>query len=292
MRITSRRSRLLQGCLFVILASLVGSACNAKTTETNTGAKEPPAQAQWKQYAEIADRPAVKLNWRDRPSPPKGFTEAEMDTFAKLEVGLIEKSISTKVASMGPGDAVDYVTDDLLTTTKDTYVREAAGVLEGENAWQWFLASLFDGARVEPAKIVRVDWDATRLIAELDDGTPAPVLKLTLQVFVVHTFGPKAHPRNIVVRRAVALRGFRPNGGPAWWPVLSTFTEPFGNDGCALKESVLRPLRAAKYVKKDLGALKKAWAAEGVAPIGETTKLDAKAAREYEAFCAAHPNGA
>lgn len=271
--------------LLVIVVALIGSACSADPKPT-------AAEVQWQKYAKIAEKPAVELEWRDRPDAPKGFTSKDMDTFAKTAVGLIEKGINAEVAHKSPDDAVDFVLDDLLSATKDDYTSAVRSNAYSEQGWQWFVASLYKGELAKPAKIIRVDWDTETVASELDDGTPSRYLSLSLQAFVVYPFGSAESPRNVVVRRMVKLNGFRPNGGPAWWPVLSTDTTPFGNDGCALiEDSTLLPLKKAKDIQSDLTDLQKAWDTKGVTPLGKVTKPDPKEIKKAKATCAARPEG-
>lgn len=285
-----RNMHLLKG---VVLATLIGLTTSACGTQPATPAAT-PAQAQWAQYAKIADRPAVKLDWRDHPAAPKGFTDKDMDTFAKIEVSLISKSFSQKVAQMSPDDAIAYVMTDLTPATEYDYTSRLPKEIPGKHSWEWFLASLYKDNLTEPSKIIRVDWNTETRPGKLDDGTPSRYLNLTLQVFAVQTLGPKDHPRNIIVSRAVRLSGFKPNGGPAWWPGFSSKTFPYGNDGCALGEdSTLRPLRTVKYLKEDLVSLRKALAVKGVPAWRDRDfkKSEPKAIKAAAAFCAKHKDG-
>lgn len=285
MRIKSSRSPMPRRVLLVIIVALIGSACSADPKPT-------AAEVQWQKYEKITDTPEVELDWRTRPDAPEGFTSKDMDTFAKTEVALIEKAISTEVAHKAPDDAADFVLDDLLTATKDDYVSAVRANAYDKQGWQWFVASLYKGELVKPAKVIRVDWETDTQVGKLADNTVARYLSLSLQVFVVYPFGPADDPRNVVVRRMVKLNGYRPNGGPAWWPSLRTDTTPFGNDGCALiADSTLRPFKTAKHIKADHADLKKAWDTKGVAPVAKSTRPDPKEVKKAKAECAAHPNG-
>lgn len=292
MRLANLRLPLFRTIAVAAVVALASSACGgAPAKPDRSGVTQ--VQAKWQKYAEIAARPAVKLDWRDRPNPPAGFTNSDMDAFAKREVVLIQRSSSAKVSRLAPDKAVDYVTAGLDYTTTRDYVSSIPPSAAGKKPWQWFLASLYKEDLLGPSKVIRVDWSTQTVADHLDNGTPARVLRLTLQVFVVHTFGPKANPRNVIVRRAVRLAGFRPTAGPAWWPALASQTLPYGNDGCALAEdSTLRPLHTAKYLQEDLTALGKDLGREGVIPIADkNVKPDPKAEKEATAFCAAHPGG-
>lgn len=295
MSISSIHNSLVRTAVLVAALGLAISACgDGGGGEKPSKPRDTAAQTQWKTYAKAVAGPAVKLDWRDRPDAPAGFTGKDMDTFAKAEVALIEKSISPEVADMAPDDAQDFVLSGLLSRTRDNYLANVPKSPKGKHAWEWYVASMYKAEVSEPTKVIRVDWDTNTTMGTLDNGERAPYLSLTLQVFFVHTFGPKDHPRPVVVRRAVQLSGYQPNGGPAWWPSLITSTTPFGNDGCALAEdSTLRPLRGAKYLKADFKNLRKALDTKGVSPLtGKITKPNRDAAQKFAAFCAAHPNGA
>lgn len=284
------RMPLLRLVVLAIGVTLACSSCGGAEPEK----KVTPVQAQWSQYAKIADAPEAKLDWKDRPDAPKGFTSRNMDTFAKAEVALIKKSISPKVGRMSPDDAVDYVLGDLLPASKDDYVSKIPNNPQGRHTWEWYVASMFVDEPIAPPKVIRVDWDTSTKANKLDDGTTAPVLNLTLQVFVAHTFGPADQPRNVIVRRAVQLSGFKPNGGDGYWPGLGTSTTAYGNDGCLLADtSQLRPLRGAKFLKADAKDLEKALAVTGVTDLSRiTADDDPDAKKDFAAFCAAHPDGA
>lgn len=291
MRIRSRRTPLFASLVLALGIALVASACSENSNEPAPQATANAAQIQWKKFADIADKPEIKLDWRTRPDPPSGFTSKDMDTFAKSEVALIEKAISADVGHMKPDDAVDYVLADLPTGTRADYQSTIPSNPAGKRGWEWYLASLYKRDVAASSKIIRVDWATDTTAGALDDGTPSRYLNLSLQVFIAHDFGPVDHPRNVLVRRTVRLSGYKPNGGPDWWPSLTTTTSPFGNNGCALNEdSTLVPLEGAKYLKKDIAGLQKAWKVEGVAPLGKVTKPDPETAKKYEAICAANNN--
>lgn len=274
----------------------VALACGAcsEASDSSPGRRPSAAEQQWQQYAKVAATPAATLGWKDRPATPAGFTDTDMDTFAKAEVALIKKSIDPKVGRMSPDDAIDYVLADLPPQTVADYTSKVPKNPTGKHAWEWYLASMFTDQPTAPPKVIRVDWDTSTRADKLDNGTTAPVLNVTLQVFVVHTFGPADKPRNVIVRRAVQLSGFRPNGGDGYWPGLGTSTTAYGNDGCLLADtSQLRPLRGAKYLKADAKDLKKALAATGASDLSRTaSEEDPEAEKDFTAFCAAHPDGA
>lgn len=271
-------------------------ACGACSGSSDSSPDRQPSAAEqpWQQYAKVAGTSDATLGWKDRPDAPAGFTDADVDTFAKAEVALIKKSIDPQVGRMSPNDAVDYVLADLPPETRTDYTSRVPKNPTGKHAWEWYLASMFADEPIAPPKVIRVDWDTSTRTDKLDNGTTAPVLNVTLQVFVAHTFGPADKPRNVIVRRAVQLSGFKPNGGAGYWPGLGTSTTAYGNDGCLLADaSQLRPMRGAKYLKADARDLKKALADTGVSDLSRVASDDdLKADEDFAAFCATHGGGA
>jgi hypothetical protein len=289
----SARPTVLRLVAATIAIALACGACSGRD-ESSPDRRSSAADQQWQQYAKVADSTAVTLDWKDRPDAPAGFTDGDMDTFAKAEVALIKKSIDPKVGRMSPDDAVDYVLADLPPQTRADYTSKVPKNSAAKHAWEWYLASMFAEQPTAPAKVIRVDWDTTTRTDKLDNGNTAPVLNVTLQVFVAHTFGPADKPRNVIVRRAVQLSGFKPNGGDGYWPGLGTSTTAYGNDGCLLADtSQLRPLRGAKFLKADAKDLKKALAVTGVSDLSRIpADDDPETEKDFTAFCADHPDGA
>lgn len=91
-----------------------------------------------------------------------------------------------------------------------------------------------------------------------DSGQRANYLIVTVQAHIAQTVTTKKYGRvPIVVRRTVEAAGFRPRGGPEWWPSVRARTTPFGNTGCRLyRDAILEPLADPADLRQDVAGLR------------------------------------
>jgi hypothetical protein len=74
----------------------------------------------------------------------------------------------------------------------------------------------------------------------------------------------------------VLVRGFRPNGGPEWWPGVTFDTYPYGNDGCYLVDnSRLVPTRRLDGLRGDIKDLR-SWLSPKALASGSKTRESIK----------------
>ncbi|MDX6233517.1 MAG: hypothetical protein QOH68_2541 [Nocardioidaceae bacterium] len=237
---------------------------------TGCGGSEPPRPgtpaefaAGWDELAAIADRPAVELRASDRPAPPKGFSDADIDVLAEDAVSVLRRSISPEVEVMTPADAIAYVTADLVPATVKEWTTRVEADSAGQD-WEWQAASLFQTPSREPARIIRVAWAAETQPGTLADGTPHDQLVLRLQAFVVHTRGTRSHPKTIIIRRTVRMAAYDPDRGREFFPGVDVLTSPWGNRGCALlSSSTLYPADDIAELNRDVLAARRAIDASG-----------------------------
>lgn len=253
----------MRSLLGMLLCAIVLAACGGSEQPRHVGA---PAEfaAAWHELAGLADQPTVELNAGDRPAPPRGFTDADMDVLAKDAVSVLRRSISPQVELKSPADAISYVTADLSSATVTEWTKRVDAASAGQD-WEWQAASLFQTPSHTPARIIKVEWDVQAQPGTLADGTPHDQLILRLQAFAVHVRGTLAKPKTIIIRRTVRMAAYEPRGGPHFFPGIDVLTSPWGNRGCALlSSSVLYPTDDINELSRDVVAARKALAATDV----------------------------
>jgi hypothetical protein len=249
-----------------LLGALLAAALLAACGGSEQPREGTPAEfaAAWNELAEIGDRPTVKLDVGDRPAPPHGFTDGDMDVLAKDAVSVLRRSISPEVELKPPADAIRYVTADLPPATVSEWTKRIDAASAGQ-AWEWQAASLFETPSRTPARIIKVEWDVQTQPGTLADGTHHDQLILRLQAFAVHTRGTTTHPKTIIVRRTVRMAAYEPRGGPHFFPGIDVLTSPWGNRGCALlARTELYPATDIGELRRDVVAARQAIAAKGV----------------------------
>lgn len=243
--------------------------------------------AGWDELAAIADRPTVELRASDRPAPPKGFTDADIDVLAEDAVSVLRRSISPEVEVMTPAAAIAYVTADLMPATVKEWTTRVEAASAGQ-AWEWQAASLFEKPSREPARIIKVAWDVTTRPGTLANGKPHDQLVLRLQVFAVHVRGTRATPKTIIVRRTVRMAAYDPDGGAEFFPGIDVLTSPWGNRGCALlARTELYPADDIAELRRDVIAARKAIDAHGVQ---DTFPATPEELRDIAKRCVQHPD--
>jgi hypothetical protein len=265
------------------LAAVLVAACGSSPQPHDVGT---PAEfaAAWHELAAIGDRPTVELNAGDRPAPPRGFTDDDMDVLAKDAVSVIRRSISPEIELKSPTDAITYVTAELTPATVAEWTKRVDAASAGQD-WEWQAASLFQTPSRAPARIIKVAWDVRTAPGTLADGTPHDQLILRLQVFVVHLRGTTSDPKTIIIRRTVRMAAYKPHGGPHFFPGIDVLTSPWGNRGCALlSSSVLYPTDDIGELRRDVIAARKALA---TTTVQDTFPASAAELLEIAKRCAA-----
>lgn len=181
----------------------------------------------------VDDQPTVDLEDIDNPEPLDGFTQDEVDAFADKALNLLSRSISPDLQDRDPDAAVRTILRDELPDTR-TEFREKARSQLAEDNWHFLIATLPEPAPTEPPRVIDFTWKVDTINETRGDGETAPVLQVWAQAHVVHTFGQGDDRRLTVTRRHVAVAGFEPLGGPAWWPSIGAATSTWGADDCRL----------------------------------------------------------
>lgn len=257
------------------------------------------------EFRETVDRPAKPLTTNLGLKPPAGFTQADVDALARRAVSVLRRSTAPRLSNMSPDEAVDYVYAQQPTPTRFDFERDAIAASQGR-PWQWLAASRFSKTP-STAEVIRVAANVKKYSGRLDDGTPAPYLAVTVEAHLVQQVASPNQQTNegqsggadpatvpIVSYRAVQASGFRPQGGPDFWPSVRARTSPFGNDGCSLDEdtALLVPSTDADVLREDLANLRSTLKNPSVSATDFTADTSAaqkkEARREYEQYRTEH----
>ncbi|GAC1381357.1 MAG: hypothetical protein NVSMB48_09170 [Marmoricola sp.] len=218
--------------------------------------------------------------------PPKGFTRADVTTFADQILAMVERGISPDVQDKTGDNAVNFVLEGLYPATVRDYkagMEAAAGTVD----WQFVLASRFEVAPTEPARVLAARWKVSTKSGVQDDGTRAPILIVAFEAFIRHDVpvdDATGQSAPIVVRRTLTMSGFRPRGGDLWWPGLRTSASSYDDDGCSLSnDGILRPAESPAAVKDARKRIVKALADDGL-----TAPSEASNPRELRKFVKRH----
>ena len=239
-----------------------GSATSGKQPSAQSTSNSPVATARQQFEDVIADRSATLSTDGLPEAAPKGFTQADVETFADQIVTIVERSLSPDVQAKTAENAINHVLQNQYAGTVSDYkatMKKAAGNLD----WQFVLVSLFDTPPTEPARILSTRWEVDTGRGTLYDGTPAPFLIVRLETFIGHDVPIIDQPGEtapVAVKRTISMSGFRPQGGESWWPGLRTSATSYGDDGCSLRRNaILKPADkpavindARKRITKDL----------------------------------------
>ncbi|WP_148076998.1 hypothetical protein [Nocardioides aurantiacus] len=260
------------------------------------------------EFQETVDRPAKPLTTNLGLKAPAGFAQADVDALAQRAISVLRRSTAPTLSKMAPDEAVDYVYAQQPAPTRFDFERDAIAGTQGR-PWQWLAASRFPETPCR-AKAIRVAANVKKYNGRLDDGTPAPYLTVIVEAHLVQQVpipnretdadepgdtDPATVP--IVSYRAVLASGFRPRGGPGFWPSVRTRTSPFGNDGCSLDEdtALLVPSTDPDVLREDLANLKSTLRNPRVSATDFTADTSAaqkkEARREYEQYRDEHCGG-
>jgi hypothetical protein len=228
------------------------------------------------------DLPAVPLDQRGLPETVAGFSEREIRAFSDQAQRMMKRSFSTEVAGVEPDAAVEAVLRGLYATSAYRLRLSTSSSFPGA-AWEWNIVNRSTRAALE-SRIVRVAWDASSAQAQLDDGSTARVLTVTLQAHaVVSSSIDRRTGPTYIVRRTIAMSGARPLGGPTWWPSVSILASTWGNDGCELlKSGMLVPLKSASLLETDVNEAEASLQTSGVV---QQEKPSASAVEDYLEQC-------
>ena len=280
--------RRLSACLLA-LAMLTGCGTNPENHPTSKTANPPARQTaaqELKQlvveFNNVADEPAIRLTPSLGLKPVAGFTQTDVDALAKRAVDILTRSGQPRLTRMAPDTAIDYIYAHQYPATTYDFKSNAASLASGYD-WQWIAASRYNKTPTTPPKIIKVNAAVTTGKGHLDDGTPARYLQVTVQIHALQQIPSDHGTAPIVVRRTVQASGYRPRGGPNWWPTVVTRTGGlFGNSGCALfKGARLVPLTDPDVMRTDLADLKISIANKDLIPENFGNFADPKATRKY-----------
>ena len=250
--------RLVMGLVVLLTVAACGSDDGAKKDDDQKPAAASAA------FAEFTDGlKSVKITQDDLPKAPKPFTDAQVRIFADEVERVLNLSISADVATLSPEDAVSAVTVEQFDDTSYAMRRDFAEAY-GDHRWEWNVASRFEQAPTEQARIVKYVWAVESRDPE-NNGNDDDILYVTLQAHVVQTIGKADDRRTFLTRRTVSMSGYRPGGGPDWWPYLAVESHPYGNAPCPLyTDALLVPETDAEALSSDLAGAKVSMAEKSV----------------------------
>jgi hypothetical protein len=237
---------------------------------------------------------AVELTKADLPdSPPDGFNRAEVEALADRALDLARRGVSPALEGLSPADAFAYVFAGQYPRTTEA-ARDDSRAATGGYDWEWAWASLFDKQPRTPARVLSARWTVESEPAKLGDGTSAPLLRVVLSVIFEHDVpvettedaaGSPGPVEPVLVKRSIVVQGYRPLGGPAWWPAVGVQTEPLLGGKCApVNGSLLTPTRNQKIIREDLQKLRTAL--NDPADIDASSESTAGSIKAYvEKFC-------
>ncbi|WP_134765129.1 hypothetical protein [Nocardioides sp. 1609] len=167
---------------------------------------------------------------------------------------------------MAPLDAFNYTfSNQYRASTRAARIATTAAV--GDFDWEWAWVSLLEPVPTKQPEILALRWQVQSTPGELADGEPAPQIGVSLSVAIKHEARDDAPDatsgtadsasRPIVVERTVVVRGFKPQGGPQWWPAIGVQTSMYFGGKCApVNGSILTPSADPKIVAADLRAFR------------------------------------
>ena len=238
--------------------SSANSSAAASPAATPSDAGERPV-SELEATIDAATSQTAHLNLSNLPAAPAGFTAADVRAFAKRAVELIERGSSPDLTGKSPTDAFNYVFANQYPDTKRQAANDSQAAADGYD-WQWAWATQFATRPLGPPTILDAQWQVQTVPGELPDGTAMPRLQVVLSTATKHLVAddrdPSGPPAPIVVKRAVIVDGYRPRGGPLWWPAVGVQTETWFGGKCAPSNgSVMTPAHRPSTLKADLRAL-------------------------------------
>lgn len=209
----------------------------------------------------LGDPVGTKIDDSDRPDPPPGFTDKDMDALAALLIAISKKSFSREVLDVKDvEDKLDRSLRPLATSYPETGTEllKLATSTFGRLPWQQIFIDPFGpGSKpLRPAKILKVDWHTE---GGKDYGKRH--VQLQLEVHAAYDVGTKAAPRIIVVQRMIELFTY----GLDYLPSLGGEATAYGVDRCvAAIDGEYDPTRNKKIIDEDRRLLKKSLASRKI----------------------------
>lgn len=280
--------------LGVVVAPLL-SGCGGQDSASpdkaaGDGAATASTEALWAEMRQVVDRPAVPLRAPANLKPAAGFDQADVDALADRTIDILRRSTDPNLSRLNPSEAINRVHANQYAPTTFEFKQDAIDNTVGYDR-QWLAPSRYPKTAGTPTapKVLKVTGAVTTDTDEIDAGEQAPFLTFTVQAHIAQTVTSKEYGRvPIVVRRTVRASGFRPRGGPEWWPSVMARTAPFGNTACGLFEgAILDPLDNAGDLREDLANLNDSLDTRGVVPGAFDEVSDPDELRDYiETECA------
>lgn len=213
--------------------------------------------------ASLGDTSSAVIDSADRPGPPAGFTDNDMDLLAELMTDVAKASFSRRILDVKD---VDDKFDRVLRPLKTSYPETVSGILEAADEeydghpWKRIFVDPFPRGLEprRPAEILKVAW-----AAEGGEESGDRFVLLRLQMHAAYEVGTDAEPRIIGVRRTIELVSF----GVGYAPNLGGESVAYGADRCVSAvdgEYVWTTDKAT--IDEDRRALKRSLALKSVEP--------------------------
>lgn len=276
-----------------VLLLLTGCGGQDPAAPDRTGDGRPTSattKALWAQMRRVVERPAVPLRAPSDLKPIGEFTRADVDALADRAIDILKRSADPKLSRLNPSQAVNRVYANQYGSTTFEFKQDAIDTNRGYD-WQWLAASRYPKEAGLPTatKVLKVTGAVSTDTDRTATGERAPFLTVTVQAHIAQTVTTKQYGRvPIIVRRTVRASGFRPQGGPEWWPSVMARTTPFGNTGCGLyRGAILDPLDDPDDLRRDLASLEDSLNTPGVVSDPIDTRPDSDELRDFiETDCA------
>ena len=199
---------------------------------TLAGCVDPPASNQRVTarltLASLGNTTRAVIDSADRPEPPAGFSDHDMDVLAKLMTDVAKASFSRRILDVKD---VDDKFDRVLRPLKTAYPETVSGILKAgdekyrRHPWKRVFVDPFPRGLEprRPAKILKVAW-----AVEGGEDSGDRFVLLRLQMHAAYQVGIQAEPRIIGVRRTIELVSF----GVDYVPNLGGESVAYGADEC------------------------------------------------------------
>ena len=207
--------------LIACMAAMMLAGC------ADSAGPEEPATARLT-LSSLGNTHRTEIDSSDRPGPPAGFSDHDMDVLAELMTDVAKTSFSRRILEVND---VDDKFDRVLGPLKTAYPETVSGILKAgdekyrRHPWKRVFVDPFPRGLEprRPAKILKVAWEAE---GGEDSGDRSVLLRL--QIHAAYQVGTKAEPRIIGVRRTIELVSF----GVDYVPNLGGESVAYGADEC------------------------------------------------------------
>lgn len=234
-----------------------------------TASRDSASKALWAEMGEISNRPKIPLRAPANLAPTAGFAQADVDALTRRALDILRRSTNPRLSRVSATEAINRVYAGQYAPTTYEFKQDAIALTQGYD-WQWFAASRFKKEAGTPSgpKVLKVAGAVSSGRDQMDTGEQASFLRVTIQAHIAQYVESEEFGRvPVIVRRTVRASGFRPRGGPDFWPSIITRTVPFGNTACGLYQgATLDPLTKAGDLRRDLASLKDSLNTRGVVP--------------------------